>query len=136
MKKQFLLFVAAIFISISSLMAQERVQRQSPDEKVKAAMEKLASFDLSKEKSEKVQTILKDFYTAQQTARQEMRAAGNVDREAMMTKNKELSAERDTKLKNVLTEEEYQKWINDIEPTLRPLRPAGATPAAAPAKTN
>ena len=53
----------------------------------------------------------------------EMRASGNMDREAMMTKRKELAEARDAKLKLIFTEEQLKKWINEIEPGLRPQRP-------------
>ncbi len=131
MKKQFLLFVAATFLSISSLMAQEGRVRQTPEERTKATMEKLAAFNLKEETRTQVETVFTDFHKAQQTARQEMRAAGNNDRNAMMEKNKQLVGERDAKLKQLLTEEQYNKWISEIEPSTRPQRPATA-PAQAP----
>ncbi len=128
MKKQFLLFVAAAFLGISSLMAQDaaRPARPTAEERTKETMAKLAKFDLSEQKRTKVEEIFNDFYKAQHAARQEMRAAGNTDRSVAMEKNKKLSAERDAKLKQVLTEEEYNKWITEIEPTTRPQRPAAA----------
>ncbi|MBS1742709.1 MAG: hypothetical protein JST81_06685 [Bacteroidetes bacterium] len=135
MKKQIFLFVAATFMSITSLMAQEARQMPSPEERTKAAMAKIAAFDLSSEKRTKVEAILVDFYTTQQSTMREMRAAGG-DREQMMEKNKDLAAKRNDKLKEIFTEEEYTKWINDIEPSLRPQRP-GMAPAdkkAAPEK--
>ncbi|MEO7524407.1 MAG: hypothetical protein ABIT58_09955 [Ferruginibacter sp.] len=119
MKKQFLLFVAATLISVSSLMAQ--VTRQSSEERTKATMEKINEFNLTTDNQAKVRTIFNDFYKNQQVVMQEMRASGT-DRDAMMAKRKGLMEERDTKLKQVLTEEQYQKWIDQIEPSTRPQR--------------
>ena len=135
MKKQFLLFVAATLISISSLMAQGQpgAQRMSVEERTKSTMEKFAPFNLSGDATTKVREIIIEFYKNQQSAMEEMRAAGTVDRTAAMEKRKALAEERDTKLKKVLTAEEYSKWVSDIEPSLRPQRPATApAPAAAP----
>ena len=125
----------ATVISITSVSAQggQGGQRQTPEERTKAAMEKIAAFDLKQDARTKVENILTDFYKAQQTAMQEMRAAGNTDRSAAMEKRKQLADARDAKLKEVFTAEEYTKWINDIEPSLRPQRQAAPAPATAPA---
>jgi hypothetical protein len=52
-----------------------------------------------------------------------MRASGNTDREAFQAKRKELAEARDAKLKLIFTEEQQKKWIDEIEPGLRPQRP-------------
>ncbi|MEO6669077.1 MAG: hypothetical protein ABIN36_06355 [Ferruginibacter sp.] len=135
MKKQFSLFVAAMAISISSLMAQAPARTMStPEERTKQTMEKLADFNLKQDARTKVESILTDFYKSQQTAMQEMRTAGNNDRSAIQDKRKELAEARDSKLKQVFTAEEYAKWISDIEPSLRPQRKAA--PTTTPAKPN
>ncbi|MFT3909902.1 MAG: hypothetical protein QM737_10785 [Ferruginibacter sp.] len=131
MKKQFLLFAAATLFSVSSLMAQAGRQMSSPEERTKATMEKINQFNLSSDNYSKVQTILMDFYKSAQTVTQEMRASG-ADRNAMMEKRKGLADERDAKLKAVFTAEEYQKWVDEIEPTTRPQRMQA--PPAAPAE--
>jgi hypothetical protein len=41
----------------------------------------------------------------------EMRESGNMDREAMMAKRKELAGERDAKLKLIFTEAQMKKWV-------------------------
>ena len=123
MKKQILLLVAGICFSITSLMAQENMQRQTPEERAKTAMEKMATLNLDTEAKTKTELIMLDFYTAQQNAMKEMRASGNMDRDAMMTKRKELADARDTKLKLILTTEQFKKWADEIEPALRPQRP-------------
>ncbi len=130
MKKQFLLFAAATLFSVSSLMAQAGRQMSTPEERTKSTMEKINSFNLTADNQTKVQTILTDFYKSAQTLTQEMRAAG-ADRNAMMEKRKGLADERDAKLKQVFTQEQYQKWIDEIEPTTRPQRMQA--PPSAPA---
>jgi len=123
MKKQILLLVAGICFSITSLMAQENMQRQTPEERAKSAMEKMAPLNLEAEAKTKTEVIMLDFYTAQQNAMKEMRASGDVNRETMMAKRKELADARDAKLKLIFTTEQLKKWVDEIEPGLRPQRP-------------
>ena len=123
MKKQILLLVAAVCFSITSLMAQGGMQRQTPEERTKAAIEKMAPLNLDADTKTKTEVILTDFFTAQQKAMQEMRESGNPDREAFMAKRKELADARDGKLKLIFTQEQLKKWIDEIEPSLRPQRP-------------
>lgn len=133
MKKQILLFAAAFCISISSLMAQEARQKATPEERTKATMEKLAAFDLDKSVRIQTEAIFNDFYAAQQASMRDARAAGS-DRNAIMQQRKINAANRDAKLKEILTAEQYGKWISQIEPTLRPqpmTDPAGAKVAPA-----
>jgi len=123
MKKQFFLFAAALVFSVTSLMAQGGMQRQTPEERTKTAIEKMAPLNLTAETKAKTEVILTEFFTAQQKAMQEMRASGTMDREAMMVKRKELAETRDGKLKLIFTQEQLKKWIDEIEPSLRPQRP-------------
>ncbi|MFN8248924.1 MAG: hypothetical protein U0T68_08250 [Ferruginibacter sp.] len=122
-KKIALLFAAAIF-SITALMAQDGRQRMTPEERTKMTMEKMATLNLSADVKTKTEKIINDFYTAQQKAMQDMRASGSMDRDAMMATRKKLADERDAKLKEIFTQDQMKKWINEIEPSLRPQRPA------------
>ena len=121
MKKQLLLITAGILFSITSLMAQGQ-QRQTPEERTKAAMEKMAPLNLDDATKTKTEAIMTDFYNAQQKAMDEMRASGNNDRDAFMAKRKELADTRDAKLKEIFTQDQMKKWKDEIEPTLRPQR--------------
>lgn len=122
-KKIALLFAAAIF-SITALVAQDGRQRMSPEERTKMTMEKMAPLNLSADVKTKTEKIMNDFYTAQQKAMQDMRANGTMDRDAMMATRKKLADERDAKLKEIFTQDQMKKWIDEIEPSLRPQRPA------------
>lgn len=51
---------------------------------------------------------------------EEVRASGSMDRDATMSKRKELSDARDAKLKAIFTEEQMKKWVDKVEPDLRP----------------
>ena len=132
MKKQFLLFVAVALFSFSSSMAQDAARaRQSPEERTKATMERMAQFDLTGPTRTSVEAIFTDFFKAQQSAQQEFRSTG-ADRPAFIEKRKRLTGERDAKLKQILSEEQYSKWISEVEPSLRPQKAPAAAPAKAP----
>ena len=127
MKKQFLMLCAAFVLGIASLSAQQNGPRQTPEERTKATIDKLAPLQLTEEQSPKVTKIFLEFYQAQQKAMEEMRASGSTDREAFGAKRKELSDNRDQSLKLVLTEDQMKKWKDEIEPSLRPQRRAAAS---------
>jgi len=123
MKKRILLFAAGILFSMTALMAQGNMQRQTPEERTKATIEKMAPLNLDADTKAKTEVIIAEFYNAQQKAMEEMRASGSMDREAMQAKRKELADARDGKLKLIFTQEQLKKWIDEIEPSLRPQRP-------------
>ena len=54
-----------------------------------------------------------------------MRASGSFDRDAMMAKRKELSDARDEKLKKIFTADQFKKFKEEVEATLRPQRQGG-----------
>ncbi len=118
--KSYVLLFALMITSLFSF-AQDQ-QRKTPEERLAAVMEKLVSLKLDAEATEKTKVVITDYFTAQQNAMQEMRASGNMDREAMMTKRKELAEARDAKLKTIFTAEQMKQWIEEIEPSLRPQR--------------
>jgi hypothetical protein len=125
MKKQFLLMAFAAVISITSVNAQGGLggQRKTPEERTKATIEKMAPMNLDADTKAKADVIIADFYTTQQKAMEEMRASGTMDRDAMMSKRKELADTRDAKLKLIFTEAQMKQWVEVIEPSTRPQRP-------------
>lgn len=92
------------------------MQRQTPQETTKAAMEKLAPLNLNAEQATKTIVLFTEMYTQQQKAMEEMRAAGTMAREAMMAKRKEMNDARDVKLKSIFTAEQFKKFKDEIEP--------------------
>lgn len=123
MKKQFVLMVFAALFSITAANAQGGGgQRQTPEERTKATMEKLAVLNLDAEAKTKTEVVITDFNNTQQKAMEEMRASGTMDRDAMMAKRKELADARDSKLKAIFSEAQMKKWKDEIEPSLRPQR--------------
>ncbi|MBK6633105.1 MAG: hypothetical protein IPG38_01230 [Chitinophagaceae bacterium] len=125
MKKQIGLMVMAALFSITAVNAQGGGgQRQTPEERTKATMEKMAPLNLDAEAKAKTEIIISEFNTASQKMMTELRESG-ADRETMMAKRKELSDARDGKLKLVFTEAQMKQWKDEIEPSLRPQRPGG-----------
>jgi periplasmic protein CpxP/Spy len=126
MKKQLVLMAFAAMFSITTANAQGGGgQRMTPEERIKFTIEKMAPLNLDAATKTKADAIITDYVTGQQKAMDEVRASGG-DREAMMAKRKEFSDARDVKLKAILTEAQYKQWKDEVEPSLRPQRPAGA----------
>jgi len=126
MKKQLVLMVMAAIFSITAVNAQGgQRQQQPPEERAKAVIEKMAAMNLDADTKTKAEAIFVEFYKAQQTAMEEMRASGSSDREAFAAKRKELSEARDKKLKEIFTEGQMEQWVKEIEPTTRAQRQGG-----------
>lgn len=126
MKKQLVLMLMAVMFSITAANAQGGGgMRQTPEERTKATIEKMAPLNLSVDVKAKADSIIADYFNTQQKAMEEMRAGGGTfDREAWQVKRKEFADARDAKLKLIFTEEQMKQWIEVIEPSTRPQRPA------------
>jgi len=121
MKKQ-IMILAVMVLSLGAANAQGGMQRQTPEERTKATMEKLAPLNLTADQATKTTVLFTNMFTQQQKALEEMRAGGNVDREAMMAKRKEMNDARDVKLKEIFTAEQFKKFKDEIEPAMMPQR--------------
>lgn len=123
MKKKIALLAVSFFVCIACVMAQgQGGTRLTPEERLKAINEKLTPLNLDKDKLAKTDSVFATYYRAVQKERDEMMASGNMDRDAMREKMQKYNKERDDQLKLIFTEEQYKKWKDDIEPTLRPQR--------------
>ena len=122
MKKQLTLLLMAFFVGITGLMAQGGMQRQTPEERIKATMEKMTVLGLNEDQIKKTTLVITDFVGNQQKAMEDYRASGGGDREVWMAKRKEMEDARDKKLKEILTADQYKKWIEEIVPSMRPQR--------------
>jgi hypothetical protein len=125
MKKQVVLMVMAAMFSITAANAQGGGgQRMTPEERIKFTIEKMAPLNLDAATKAKSDLIITDYIIESQKAMDELRASG-ADRDAMMAKRKEFADARDAKLKLIFTEAQMKQWKDEIEPSLRPQRPAG-----------
>ena len=123
MKKKIALLAVSFFVCIACVMAQgQGGTRLTPEERLKAINEKLTPLNLDKDKLAKTDSVFATYYRAVQKERDEMMASGNMDRDAMREKMQKYNKERDDQLKLIFTEDQYKKWKDDIEPTLRAQR--------------
>jgi periplasmic protein CpxP/Spy len=122
MKRQIAAVLITALFSIGTASAQGGGggPRKTVPERVKEVMEKLVDFKLDKAKSDQADSIFTGFYTSQQKMMEEMRAGGAMpDREVMKANRQKLVDERDVKLKTVFTEDQFKKWKEEIEPSMR-----------------
>lgn len=123
MKKQLIVLFAALFLILGSAFAQG--QRMTVEERVALAMDKIeAGLKPSETVRSGAKTVLTEYYTNWQKAMEELRSNG-ADRERIGEARKKLSDERDAKLKNIFSAEQFAKWTNEVEPSLRPQRKDG-----------
>lgn len=121
-----LLMVVAAVISITSVNAQGgNFQRRTPEERLKTVHDKLDSaFKLEAAKMTQVDEVFLNYYKESDKKMDEIRSAGG-SREEMMAARQKLTEDRDAKLKGLLSEEQMKTWKEQIEPSMRPQRPAG-----------
>ena len=98
--------------------------RRTVEERVKMVHEKMDSaFKLETDKLAKVDSAFANYYRAQEKIRQEMMSGGDrPDFQAMREKMQPALDARDKELKTLLTEEQFKKWKDEIEPSLMPRR--------------
>lgn len=110
MKKQLLLCTAVLLATAGSLMAQQAIQEKAPNARTKEAIFALQSgIGLSNEQLIKAYPIFEDFYTADQKAREEMKASGTLTSEETERSWKILSEARDERLAVIFTEGQMKK---------------------------
>jgi periplasmic protein CpxP/Spy len=126
MKIKFVLIAAILFIAGVVANAQGGgFPRRTVEERVKAVDEKIAAFNLEKSKKDQVDTLFSQYYRTADAKRDEMMSGGSPDRDKMRTEMQKLSGDRDDKLKKIFTDDQFKKWKDEIEPSLRPQRPGG-----------
>ncbi|MBK5270838.1 MAG: hypothetical protein JJE22_07475 [Bacteroidia bacterium] len=119
------LFLAVLLARSIVVNAQGGFQRRTVEEDVAIAHHKIDSaFKLEAGKLTIVDAELADYYKARDAKFQEWFGGGSQpDGDTRMAEMKKLSDARDEKLKLVFTDEQYKKWIDEIEPSLPPQRP-------------
>jgi len=120
MKLKFKLLIAFILLATTGVYAQG-FQRQTVPERVKTTMEKLQPLQLNQTQIQQTDSVFTDFYTSQNKMREDARASGTRPDRSVFEK---MSSDRDEKLKTIFTADQFTKFKNEIEATLRPQRPA------------
>jgi hypothetical protein len=123
MKAKITTLVALLFAATISTHAQQGMQRRTVEERVKSAMDKISDpLKLDKAQQDKTMAVFTDYYTTQDKMREDARASGARPDRSVREK---LANDRDDKLKSIFTDDQFQKFKSDIEPTLRPQRSQG-----------
>lgn len=127
MKTRAVILAIVLFICGGTLYAQSK---RSLESRVETVMSKFESLKLDKATTETVTEIFTDFYTAQDKLRDNIQgpatglAQGLVrqDYQSVRKQNERIIETREKSLKKALTAEQYKKWTDEIEPSLRPRR--------------
>lgn len=119
MKSKITMLFALILIATTGIYAQG-MQRMTVPERVKATMDKITTpLGLNDTQASSTDSVFTDYYTAQTKMFQDARASGQrPDRDTFQ----KLMDDRDAKLKAIFTPEQYTKFKNEVEATLRPQR--------------
>lgn len=118
MKSKITVIFALLMFSGIITFAQQ--QRQTVEERVKNVMEKLKTpLKLDDEQANKTDSVFTHYYQAQQKMMEEMRASGTRPDRSVFEK---VMAERDEKLKTIFSADQYKKFKDEVEETLRPQR--------------
>lgn len=119
----------AVVLMSAALFAQAQPggQRRTVEDRVKMVHEKIDSaFKLDADKLAKVDAAFTKYYKDQDKLREEMMSGGErPDFQAMREKMQPLTDARDKELKTILTDEQFKKWKEEIEPAMMPRRGGG-----------
>ena len=127
MKMKFVLVIAILFAVTATVNAQGGGQRRTVEERVKMIHEKVDSaFKLEPEKLTKVDTAFANYYRQQEKIRQELMSGGERPDMAVMREKMQPAIDaRDKELKTILTDEQFKKWKEELEPALMQRRGGG-----------
>lgn len=128
MRTKFLgLLGGLLLISFLQLQAQNR---PSVQERVGAVHERFVASNIDKSKLDQVKNIFTDFYTAQDQIRQNIQGPSSglaqgfagQDFQSVRQQNENIITKRDEQLNRLLSTDEYRKWKEEIEPSLKNTR--------------
>ena len=123
MKTKISMLVALLFAATISTQAQQGMQRRTVEERVKSAMDKISDpLKLDKTQQDKTTAVFTDFFTSQNKMREDAGASGTRPDRSVFEK---MANDRDEKLKAIFTDDQFKKFKDEIEPTLRPQRSKG-----------
>lgn len=119
MKTKIIMLFALILMATTGIYAQG-MQRQSVPDRVKTTMDKLTpALNLDADQQTKTDSVFTNYYTAQMKMFQDARASGNRPDRSEFQK---MTDERDAKLKDIFTADQYTKFKGGVEDSLRPQR--------------
>ena len=114
------LFLTSLFVvGIVAISQAQGFQRRSVEERTKRVVDTLVSvFKLEKPAQEQAGVVFSDYYKAVDKTLEALPQGERPDRSAF----EKLTADRDEKLQKVLTQDQFKKYKEEIEPALRPRR--------------
>ena len=119
MKTKINMLIAFILIATTGIYAQG-IQRRTVPERVKMTMDKITpALNLNATQQASTDSVFTDFYTAQMKMFQDARNSGERPDRSQFQK---LRDDRDSKLKEIFTADQYTKFKNEVEASLRPQR--------------
>jgi hypothetical protein len=119
MKTKFTMLFALILMATTGIYAQG-MQRMTVPERVKTAMDKLTTpLGLNATQVSSTESVFTDYYTTQTKTFEDARASGQRPDRSVFQK---MADDRDAKLKDIFTPDQYTKFKNEVEATLRPQR--------------
>ena len=119
MKTKITMLVALFLIAATGIYAQG-MQRRTVPERVKDAMDKITpALNLNATQQAQTDSAFTDYYNAQMKMFQDARSSGQRPDRSQFQK---LTDDRDAKLKTIFTDDQYTKFKNEVEESLRPQR--------------
>lgn len=117
-------FILALIIAGAVVANAQGGFRRSVEERVQVVHAKMDSaFKLDADKLVKTDTVFANYYRQQNKLREELSSGGDrPDFQVMREKMQPLIEARDKELKTLLTEEQFKKWKEEIEPAMMPRR--------------
>lgn len=118
MKKQLVFFAFLLMAAVATVNAQGP-QRRTVEERVKLAMEKLTpGLGLDKITESRTDSIFTNYYKAMDIIRENLQPGVPIDRAVF----EKAANDRDEALKKVLSADQFKKFKDEVEASLRPQR--------------
>ena len=122
MKKQLLFVLFMLFAATAVVNAQgngQGPQRRTVEERVKMAMEKVTpALSLDKTQETRTDSVFTEYYRAMDKIRESMQPGTPPDRSVF----EKAMTDRDEKLKVIFTADQFKKFKDEVEPSMRPQR--------------
>src|SRR3954468_7660574 len=118
MKTKITVMISSLILLAVVANAQAGFQHRTVEERVQVVQQKFDSaFKLDKSKLADVDSVFANYYRGQEKLREEMMSAGGQpDFQAMREKMQPLMDERDKKLQDIITADQFKTWKEAIEP--------------------
>lgn len=126
MKAKAIIVATLLFCYTGLVQAQSK--RSSVEERVANVITKFENtLKLDKATQTTVAEVFTDFYTAQDKIRDKVQGPATTlgqgfapqDYQSVRKQNEKIRDERDNRLKKILSAEQYKKWTDEIEPSLK-----------------